>query len=217
MFKQLCRLQRYTFLHELSNVFNTFLHELSSYAYTFLHEPSLYYVHDNRFPILFIIIDCLHILPQFLVERMFRHRVLVAQDDELHSGSRHRHVHAAEVFQETDLAFIIRTYQRDENHVSLLPLETIHRVYADQTAVRLEELILLDELLEILYLGTVRRNDAYIDSFLQNAPFAYLGEVFRQGEQGKLGFCLVDTPETLAHKLLLEVQIRILIGCRCRR
>lgn len=35
MFKQLCRLQRYTFLHELSNVFNTFLHELSSYAYTF--------------------------------------------------------------------------------------------------------------------------------------------------------------------------------------
>ena len=60
MFKQLCRLQRYTFLHELSNVFNTFLHELysyaytflhelSSYAYTFLHEPSLYYVHDNRF------------------------------------------------------------------------------------------------------------------------------------------------------------------------
>ena len=28
---------------------------------------------------------------------MFRHRVLVAQDDELHSGSRHRHVHAAVV------------------------------------------------------------------------------------------------------------------------
>ena len=39
MFKQLCRLQRYTLLHELSNVFNTFLHELSSYAYTFLHDP----------------------------------------------------------------------------------------------------------------------------------------------------------------------------------
>lgn len=35
MFKQLYRLQRYTFLHELPNVFNTFLHELSSYAYTF--------------------------------------------------------------------------------------------------------------------------------------------------------------------------------------
>ena len=49
MFKQLCRLQRYAFLHELSNVFNTFLHELYSYAYTFLHEPSSYYVHDNRF------------------------------------------------------------------------------------------------------------------------------------------------------------------------
>ena len=41
MFKQLYRLQRYTFLHELPNVFNTFLHELSSYTYTFLHELSL--------------------------------------------------------------------------------------------------------------------------------------------------------------------------------
>ena len=64
MFKQLCRLQRYTFLHDFPNVYNTFLHELSSYAYTFLHElPSCtciflhelssYYVHDNSFPILF--------------------------------------------------------------------------------------------------------------------------------------------------------------------
>ena len=34
-------MQRYTFLHELPNVFNTFLHELSSYEYTFLHELSL--------------------------------------------------------------------------------------------------------------------------------------------------------------------------------
>ena len=42
MFKQLCRLQRYTFLHDLPNVYNTFLHELSSYAYTFLHELSSY-------------------------------------------------------------------------------------------------------------------------------------------------------------------------------
>ena len=148
---------------------------------------------------------------------MLRHRVLVAQDDEFHSGSRYRHVHAAEVFQKSDLSLVVGTYQGDEDHVSFLPLETIYRIHAYQTAVRLEELILFDEFLEILYLGTVRRNDAYIDSFLQNALFAYLGEVVRQGEQGKLGFCLVDAPETLAHKLLLEVQIRILIGCRYRR
>ena len=134
---------------------------------------------------------------------MFRHRVLVAQDDELHSGSRHRHVHAAEVFQESYLAFIVGTYQRDEDHVSFLSLETIYRIHADQTAVRLEELILLDELLEILHLGTIRRNDAYIDALTQYPLLAYLGEVFRQGQQGELGFCLVDTPETLAHKLLL--------------
>ena len=150
----------------------------------FLHELSLYYVHDNRFPILFIIIDCLHIFPQFLVERMLGHRLLVAQDDELHTGSRHRHVHAAKVFQKTNLALVVGTYQGDENHVALLPLEAIYRVYADEAAVRLEEFILLDELLEILHLGTVRRNDAYVDSFLQNAPFAYLGEVFRLGEEG---------------------------------
>ena len=178
MFKQLCRLQRYAFLHELSNVFNTFLHELSSYAYTFLHEPSLYYVHDNRFPILFVVVDSLHILPQFLVERMFRHRVLVAQDDELHAGSRHRHVHAAEVFQESYLTFIVGTYQRDEDHVSFLTLETIYRVDANQAAVRLEELILLDEFLEILHLGTIRRNDAHIDTLAQYPLLAYLGEVF---------------------------------------
>ena len=108
MFKQLYRLQRYTFLHELSNVANTFLHELSSYAYTFLHELSSYtcifytkfssyYVHDNRFLVLFIIIESLHILPQFLVERMLRHRVFIAEDDELHASSRHRHVHSAQI------------------------------------------------------------------------------------------------------------------------
>ena len=217
MFKQLCRLQRYTFLHDLPNVCNTFLHELSSCTCIFLHELSSYYVHDNRFPILFIIIDCLHILPQFLVERMLRHCVLVAQDDELHAGSRHRHVHAAEVFQESYLAFIVGTYQRDEYHVSFLPLETIYRIHAYQAAVRLEELILLDELLQILHLGTIRRNDAHVDALTQYPLLAYLGEVFRQSKQGKLGFRLVDTPETLAHKLLLEVQIRILIGCRYRR
>lgn len=49
MFKQLCRLQRYAFLHELSNVFNTFLHEHFIVHLHFLHELSSYYVHDNRF------------------------------------------------------------------------------------------------------------------------------------------------------------------------
>ena len=121
---------------------------------------------------------------------MFRHRVLVAQDDELHSGSRHRHVHATEVFQESDLSLVVGAYQGDEDHVSFLPLETIHRIHAYQAAVRLEELIFLDELLQILYLGTVRRNDAYIDSFLQNAPFAYLGEVFRQSWRNQTTSCL---------------------------
>ena len=51
MFKQLCRLQRYTFLHDFQNVYNTFLHELSSYAYTFLHElPSCTCIFYTNFP-----------------------------------------------------------------------------------------------------------------------------------------------------------------------
>lgn len=135
-------------------------------------------VHDNRFPILFIMIDCLHILPQFLVERMLRHRVFIAEDDELHAGSRHRHVHAAEVFQESDLPLVVGAYQGDENHVSFLTLETIYRVDADEAAVRLEELILLDELLQILHLGTVRRNDAHVDAIAQYPLLAYLRKVF---------------------------------------
>ena len=215
MFKQLCRLQRYTFLHELSNVFNTFLHELYSYAYTFLHEPSSYYVHDNRFPILFIIIDCLHILPQFLVERVLRHRLFVAQDDELHAGTRHRHVHAAQVFQETDLSFVIGPHQGDENHVALLSLEAVHRVNADQAAVRLEELILLDEPLEVLHLSTIGRDDSHVDALVYYALLAYLGEVFRQGEESKLRLRLVDAAEALAHKLLFEVHVYILPGNWC--
>ena len=61
MFKQLCRLQRYTFLHELPNVFNTFLHELSVRTYTFLHELSVYtyiFLHEL---VLFFIIEPFHI------------------------------------------------------------------------------------------------------------------------------------------------------------
>ena len=212
MLKQLCRLQRYTFLHELSNVFNTFLHELSSYAYTFLHELSSYYVHDNRFPILFVVGDSLHIFPQFLVEGMLRHGVFVAQDDELHAGTRHRHVHAAQVFQETDLAFIVGTHQRDEDHVALLSLESVHRVDADQAAVRLEELILLDEPLEVLHLSTIGRDDSYVDALVYYALLAYLGEVFRQGEESKFRLRLVDAAEALAHKLLFEVHVYILPG-----
>ena len=51
MFKLLCRLQRYTFLHELPNVSNTFLHELSNVSNAFLHEL-----------VLFIIIEPFHIV-----------------------------------------------------------------------------------------------------------------------------------------------------------
>ena len=126
-----------------TTLFYTNFHRMHTLFYTNFPR-SVAVVHDNRFPILFIMIDCLHILPQFLVERMLRHRVFIAEDDELHAGSRHRHVHAAEVFQESDLSLVVGTYQRDEDHVSFLPLETVHRVYADQAAVRLEELILLD-------------------------------------------------------------------------
>ena len=40
MFKQLCRLQRYTFLHEPTSFFAHFLHEPSRKVHTFLHVLS---------------------------------------------------------------------------------------------------------------------------------------------------------------------------------
>ena len=58
MFKQLCRLQRYTFLHDLPNVYNTFLHELSSYAYTFFRTSDQDIEHNFEFgrPVMFFMV-----------------------------------------------------------------------------------------------------------------------------------------------------------------
>ena len=125
-----------------------------------------------------MIIECLNILPQFLVERMLGHRVLVAEDDEFHTSPRHRHVHTTEVSEEAYLPLIVGTNQGDEDNISLLSLETIHRVDAYQTTIGLEEVILLDELLEILHLRTIWGNDAHVDTIVQYSLLAYLREVF---------------------------------------
>ena len=43
-----------------------------------------------------------------------------------------------------------------------------------------------DELLQILYLGTIRRNDAYVEALLQYSQLADLSEVFRQSQLIKM-------------------------------
>ena len=68
---------------------------------------------------------------------MLRHGALIAQDDELHPGSRHRHIHTAEVLEEAYLSLVIGANEGDEDDITILSLEAIHRVHADETAVRL--------------------------------------------------------------------------------
>ncbi len=108
MFKQLYRLQIYTFytnFQMFSTLFYTNFHCMHTLFYTNFHRILAFFTRTfhritfmtTAFLVLFIIIESLHILPQFLVERMLGHRVFIAEDDELHAGSRHCHVHSAQI------------------------------------------------------------------------------------------------------------------------
>ena len=79
---------------------------------------------------------------------MLGERRSIPQDDELHPRPRNRHIHPSQVVQETDLSVLVGTYQADEDDVTLLTLETIHRIDGYQSSEWLEEGIPLDELTE---------------------------------------------------------------------
>ena len=53
---------------------------------------------------------------------------------QFHAGTGDGDVHAAQVAEETDPAFVVGTYEADHDHISLLPLEAIYRVDGYQTA-----------------------------------------------------------------------------------
>ena len=68
---------------------------------------------------------------QFFVEGMVGERRHIAEDDQLHPGTRHGHIHPAQIIQESDLPRLVGTHQADENDVPFLPLKTIYRVDTD--------------------------------------------------------------------------------------
>ena len=62
-----------------------------------------------------------------------------ADDDELHAGAGHGYVHAAEVAEETDVAFVVASYKRYHNHIPFLSLKAVDGVDGDEVAEGLEE------------------------------------------------------------------------------
>ena len=109
----------------------------------------------------------------------------VAQNDELHAGTSDGYVHAAKVAQEANLSFVIAAHERDDDDVALLALKAIYGVDGDEAAEGLEELVLLDETAQQLYLGAIGRYDAHIEPFAQDALLSYDFEVSAKGEKGE--------------------------------
>ena len=108
---------------------------------------------------------------------MLGERRRIPQDDELHPGTRNRHIHPSQVVQETDWSVLVGTHQTDEDDIPFLTLETVHRIDGYQPPEGLEEGISLDELTEVLHLCLVGRNEAEVDAFFQQAFLAYLVDV----------------------------------------
>lgn len=75
---------------------------------------------------------------------------------------------------------------------------------------RLEERIPADKLSQVLDLCLVGRDDAEIYAFVENALFAYPGDVGLELFYRKCGFSLVDASETLSDKLLFGLHIFVL-------
>ena len=87
----------------------------------------------------------LHILIQFLIERMVGHGGLIAKDNEFHAGAGDGDIHSPQVTEESYLPFIVGTDERDEDDIALLSLESIHGVDSDETAIGLEEFSFLHQ------------------------------------------------------------------------
>ena len=69
------------------------------------------------------------------IEGMSSQRDGIAQDDELHAGTGHGYVHAAQVAEEAYLAFVVGADEADEDDIALLTLEAINGIDCHQVAV----------------------------------------------------------------------------------
>ena len=128
----------------------------------------------------------------------------IAEDDQFHPGAGDGHVHPSQVAQEAYLSFVVGADEGDEDDVAFLSLEAVDGVHADQVSVRFEELTFLEQPSQVLHLCAVGRDDAHIESFLEDAFLTDLLEVLLQGEEGEFGFGLVDAAEGLADEFLFK-------------
>ena len=56
----------------------------------------------------------------------------IPEDDEFHSCSRDGDIHAPQVAEEPDLSLFVSAYQRKDNDIALLSLETVDGSYGDE-------------------------------------------------------------------------------------
>ena len=136
---------------------------------------------------------------------MLGKRRSISQNNELHSSTSNRHIHTAQIIQETDLSVLIGTNQTNQNHIPFLTLKAIHGVYRDVVTERFKESILLDQLTEVLHLCLVRRNETEIDTLVQQAFLANLVDLFLQFLDAEVCFSLVDTSEIFTHEFLVAI------------
>ena len=124
---------------------------------------------------------------KLVIERMAAKGLDIAENDDLHAGTGDGDVHAAQVTEEAYLSFVVRTDEGDDDDVALLPLEAVDGVHADERAEGLEELALLQQLAQQLYLCTVWRDDAHVEPLIKDALLANHLEVGLQGKDGEAG------------------------------
>ena len=75
-----------------------------------------------------------------------------------------------------------------------------------------EEGVLLDQRAEVLYLCTIRRDDAHVDLLVEHASLADLHKIAAQHVEGEFCLALVHPPETVADKLLATFSRLALYG-----
>lgn len=114
---------------------------------------------------------------QPFIERMLRKCVHTTEDDEFHPGTGDGYIHTAEVAEEAYLSLIIATYEGEDDDITLLSLETIHGIDRDKVAERLEELALPYESAQQLHLSTIWRDDAHVDTLIEDALLSYAREI----------------------------------------
>ena len=85
------------------------------------------------------IAQCLYVFVKLAIERVARHRVGIAKNDELHASTGDGDIHTAQVAQEADLAIIVGAHKGNQDNVAFLSLETVDGVDGDKAAVRFEE------------------------------------------------------------------------------